>query len=176
LCDQPWDETAHAAAADDFFDMTEKAFPAFDRTLRRPQIGFVENEVERLFIAFVERLAKRHHETAACRAAAEFGEIDDTGERFAGNDAAKCCAHVGGDRHVGMAAAEDDDGITGCRAVGAGAQSPPDAEGINDRYARAAVDQALDESLGRIGLARTGGADDDDAVVEGFGRNGGGGI
>src|SRR5215472_17593013 len=55
--------------AHDFFDMTEKAFPAFDRTLRHPQIGFVENEVERLFIAFVERLAKRRHKTAACRAA-----------------------------------------------------------------------------------------------------------
>ena len=70
-----------------------------------------------------------------------------------------------------MAAAEDDDGITGCGAVGAGAQSPPDAERIDDRYTGAAVEQALDESFGGIGLPRTGGADNGDAVVENFGGN-----
>jgi hypothetical protein len=36
LRDQLRDETARAAAAHDFFDMAEKAFPAFDRPLRRP--------------------------------------------------------------------------------------------------------------------------------------------
>ena len=41
LRDQPWNETPYTAAADDFFDMAEQTFPAFDRPLRRPQIGFV---------------------------------------------------------------------------------------------------------------------------------------
>jgi hypothetical protein len=36
LRDQPWNETAHAAAAHDFLDVAEKTFPAFDRPLRRP--------------------------------------------------------------------------------------------------------------------------------------------
>jgi hypothetical protein len=78
-------------------------------------------------------------------------------------------AHFGGDRDVGVAAAEHDDGITGRAAVGACAQSPPDAKRIDDRYARAAVEQSLDESLCGIGLARPGGADNRDAVVEGGG-------
>src|SRR5437868_14044027 len=55
------------AAADDFLDVAEQAFPAFDRTLRRPQIGFVENEVERFLVAFVEGLGKRRHKAAARR-------------------------------------------------------------------------------------------------------------
>jgi hypothetical protein len=101
--------------------------------------------------------------------AAELGEIDDAGKRFAGNDPAECRAHGGGDRHVGVAAAEDDDGITGGGSIGTGAQSPPDPEGIDDRYTGASVEQALDESFGGIGLPRTGGADDGDAVVESCG-------
>ena len=67
LGDEPRNETAHAAAADDFLDVAEQAFPAFDRTLRRPQIGFVENEVERFLVAFVEGLGKRRHKAAARR-------------------------------------------------------------------------------------------------------------
>jgi len=71
-----------------------------------------------------------------------------------------------------VAAAEDDDGITGCGSIGAGAQSPPDPEGIDDCYTGAAVEQELDESFG-VGVPRTGGADNGDAVVESFGGDSG---
>ena len=84
----------------------------------------------------------------------------------AGDQPAEGRAHVGRDRHVGMAAAEHDDRIAGVRAVGAGAQSPPHAERIDDRDPRAGLEQPLDKALCRIGLARTGGADNRDPVVE----------
>jgi hypothetical protein len=35
LRDEPRNEAAHAAAADDFLDVTEKAFPTLNRPLRR---------------------------------------------------------------------------------------------------------------------------------------------
>jgi hypothetical protein len=41
---------------------------------------------------------------------------------------------------------------------------------IHDRHARAAIELPLDESLGRIGLARAGRADDRDAVIKGVHR------
>jgi hypothetical protein len=44
------DEAAYAAAPNDFLNMAEEAFPAFDRSLWRPQIGFVEDEMQRLFV------------------------------------------------------------------------------------------------------------------------------
>ena len=146
--------------------MAEEAFPAFDRPLRRPQIGLVEHEVQRLLVRLVKRFGKRRHETPARGIAAELGEIDDAGESFAGDHPAERGAHLGGDRHVGMAAAKHDDRITGCAAVGARAQSPPHAERIDDRHPRAAVEQPFDKSLGRVGLARAGGADDRDPVIK----------
>ena len=58
LRDQPRDKTADAAAADNFFDIAEQAFPAFDRPLRRPEIGFVEDQLQRLFVGFVKSFGK----------------------------------------------------------------------------------------------------------------------
>ena len=78
--------------------------------------------------------------------------------------------HFGGDRHIGVSAAKDDDRIAGCGAVGAGAQSPPHAERIDDRDARAAIEQSLDESLGGVGFAGARGADDGDPPIEGAER------
>jgi hypothetical protein len=75
-------------------------------------------------------------------------------------------AHLGGDQHVGVAAAKHHDRIAGRGAVGARAQTPPHAERIDDHHQRAALKKPLDESLGRIGLARTRCADDRDPVVE----------
>jgi hypothetical protein len=69
--------------------------------------------------------------------------------------------------------AEHHDRITGLAAVGARAQSPPHAEGIYDRHPRAAIEQPLDESFRRIGFARSGGADDRDAVIERIGGKSG---
>jgi hypothetical protein len=172
LRDQPRDKTAHAAAAHDFFDVAEKTFPAFDRPLRRPQIGFVEDEMQRLLVGFVQRFAESRHETPARRIAAELGEIDDGDKGFASDHMPKRGAHIGGHRHVGMAPAKDDNGITGCGSVGAGAQAPPDAKGVDDGNMRTGIEQALDESLCRIGLARPGGAYNRDAVVEGVGGKG----
>lgn len=83
-----------------------------------------------------------------------------------GDHAAEGCAGIGRDRDVGVAAAEHDHGIAGGGAVGAGAQSPPHPERIDDRDVRAALEQPLDESLGGVGLAGAGGADDGDAIVE----------
>jgi hypothetical protein len=65
-----------------------------------------------------------------------------------------------------MAAAEDDDGITWCRAVGARAQAPPHAERIDDGDVRACLEEAFDESFCRVGLARARRADDGDAFIE----------
>jgi hypothetical protein len=67
-------------------------------------------------------------------------------------------------------AAEHDDRIAGGAAVGARAQTPPDAEGVDDRNSRARAKEALDKPLRGICLARPCGADDRDPVVERIGR------
>src|SRR5215213_3936192 len=84
LRDQPRDKASHAAAAHDLLDMTEQAFPAFDRPLRCPQIRLVENQVQRFLIGLVDRFGKGRHEAAARRVAAEFGQVDDRGQRLLG--------------------------------------------------------------------------------------------
>jgi hypothetical protein len=104
-------------------DMAEEAFPAFDRPLRRPQIGPVEDEVQRLLVRLVERFGKSRHEPSARRVAAELREIDDTSERLASDYTAERGARLGGDRHVGMLPAEHHDRIAGSAAVGTRAQS-----------------------------------------------------
>jgi hypothetical protein len=142
--------------------MPQKAFPAFDRPLRRPQIGLVEHKVQRFLIRLVKRFGECRHETTARRATAELREIDDTGQCLTGDHPAKCRALFGRDRHIGMAAAEYHDRIAASAAVGARAQSPPHAEGIDDRYPRASIKQPLDKALRCVGLARAGGADDRD--------------
>ena len=75
-----------------------------------------------------------------------------------------------GAQHFGgrgrQADAEDDDWVTGRHAVGARAQSPPHAEWIDNGDVRACLEQALDESFCRIGLARAGGADNRDPFIE----------
>jgi hypothetical protein len=69
-----------------------------------------------------------------------------------------------------VAAAEHDHRIAGCCAVGAGTQAPPHSERINNRNPRAGFQQPLDKTLGRIGLARAGRADNRDPVVKRIGR------
>ena len=103
--------------------MAEEAFPAFDRPLRRPQIGPVEDEVQRLLVRLVERFGKSRHEPSARRVAAELREIDDTSERLASDYTAERGARLGVDRHVGMLPAEHHDRIAGSAAVG----NPPTA-------------------------------------------------
>jgi hypothetical protein len=112
---------------------------------------------------------KGRHEPPAGRVAAKFGAIDDTGERLSRNHAAKRGAHLGGNRHVRMTTAEHHDRIAGGAAVGAGAQCRPHAERIDDRSPCADIEQPLDKTFGRIGLARAGRADDCDPVIESFG-------
>jgi hypothetical protein len=65
-----------------------------------------------------------------------------------------------------MTPAKHHDRIAGSAAVGARAQSPPDAKRIDDRHPCADVEQPLDKTFRRIGLARAGGADDRDPVIE----------
>lgn len=152
--------------------MTEEAHLIRHWPLRRPQIGFVEHEVKRPLIRLVKSFEKGCHKASPRRVAAEFGEIDDTGERLSRDHAAKRGAHHSGNRHVGMTTVEHHDRIAGGAAVGARAQSPPHAERIDDRHTRADIEQPLDKTFGRIGLARAGGADDCDPVIESFGRKG----
>ena len=154
---------------DNFLDVTEEAHLIRHWPLRRPQIGFVEHKVKRLLIRLVKSFEKGRHKAPPRRVAAEFGEIDDTGERLSRDHAAKRGAHLGSNRHVGMTTAEHHDRIAGGAAVGAGAQSPPHAERIDDCYPRADIEQPLDKTFGRIGLARAGRADDCDPVIESFG-------
>ena len=82
---------------------------------------------------------------------------------------AKCGAHFRTERHVGMPAAEDDNRIAGGRAIGAGAQAPPNPERIDHRDPRPRRQQPLDIPLGRVRLARAGRADDRDPLVERIG-------
>jgi hypothetical protein len=126
--------------------------------------------VQRLLVRLVKRFEKRGHEAPARRVAAELGEIDDADERFTGDHPAERGAHLGGDRHVGMPPAKHHDRIAGRAAVGARAQSPPHPERIHDRHPSSDIEQPLDKTLGRIGLAGAGGADDRDPVVERVGR------
>jgi hypothetical protein len=154
-------------------DMAEETLPAFDRPLRRPQIGLVENEVQRLFIRLVQRFGKCRHETPARGITAELGEIDDANERFSGNQPAEGRPHFGGDRHVGVATAKHHDRIAGGAAVGAGAQAPPHTERIHNCDTRAHLEQPFDKALGRIGLARAGSADDRDTVIKSVGGKSG---
>jgi hypothetical protein len=134
--------------------------------LRRPQISLVEHQVQRLLIRFVQRFGKGRHEAPARRVAAKLGEIDNARQSRTGDEPAECGAHLGGDRHVSVFAAKDDDKIAGFAAVGARAQPPPHAERIDDRHPRTAVEQPFHESLGRVGLARPGGADDRNPIIE----------
>jgi hypothetical protein len=69
-----------------------------------------------------------------------------------------------------MPSAEHHDRIAGGAAIGARTQPPPHAERIDDRHPRANVQQPLDKAFRSIGLARAGGADDRDAVIERVGR------
>ena len=55
---QPWDESARAAAADDLLDMAEETLLALNGALRRPEIRFVEHEMQRLLVCLVKRLGK----------------------------------------------------------------------------------------------------------------------
>jgi hypothetical protein len=64
-----------------------------------------------------------------------------------------------------MTSAEHDHRIAGI-AGRAGAQSPPHAKRINNRDPDSGIEQPLDKTLGRVGLARTGGANNRDAVIE----------
>jgi len=125
LRDEPWDEAAHAAAAHDFLDVTQKTFPAFDRPLRRPQIRLVEHKVQRLLVCLVEGFGKCGHEAPACGIAAEIGEIEDAGECFFCDKPAERTAHFGGDWHIGVFPAEYHDRIAGRAAVGTCTQPPP---------------------------------------------------
>jgi hypothetical protein len=130
--------------------------------------------VERLLVGFVERFGEGRHETPARGTAAELGEIDNTDERFADDHPAKRGAHVVGDRHIGMATAENHDRITRRRAIGARAQSPPHAERIDNRYVRAGFKQLFDEPFCGVGLPRTRRADDRNAFIERVEGQGGG--
>jgi hypothetical protein len=60
------------------------------------------------------------------------------------------------------AAPEHDNRIAGR----AGAQSPPHTEGIDNRDPGSGIKQALNETLCCIDFARTGGADDRNAVIK----------
>ncbi len=113
----------------------------------------------------VDRLGKCRHKLPAYRIAAEFGEIDNRGQRLPGNQLPERRSPISGDRHVRMTSSEYDDRIAAlaCRA---GAQFPPDAEGIDNRDPGSGIKQPLDEAFGRVGLARTGGTDNGDAVVK----------
>jgi hypothetical protein len=157
---------AHTAAADDFLDVTQEAFPAFDRPLRRPKIRLVENEVQRLLVRLVQRFGERRHEAPARGIAAEFGEVDNARQSRAGDELAELRRHLGGDRHVGVFAAKHHDRIAGFAAVGAGAHPHQTPSGSMIRHPRAAVEQPFDEPLGRVGLARPGRADDRNPVIE----------
>jgi hypothetical protein len=110
------------------------------------------------------------HETPARRIATALGEIDAADKRLCSDEPPERRAHFGSDRHVGMAAAKHHNRIAGRAAVGARPQSPPDAERIHDRDARAAVEQPLDESFRRIGLARARRADNRNPLIERLGR------
>jgi hypothetical protein len=59
--------------------------------------------------------------------------VDDASKEFAGDEPAKRVAHLGGDRHVRVLAAEHHNRIAGHGAVGARAQSPPHAKRIYNR-------------------------------------------
>jgi hypothetical protein len=122
--------------------------------------------VQRLLVGLVQRFGKCRHETPTRGIAAELGEIDNTRQSRTGDKPAERSADLGGDWHVGVFAAKHHDRITSRADVGARAQSPPHPERIDDRHPRAAVEQPFDESFGRIGLARPGGADDRDSVIE----------
>jgi hypothetical protein len=122
--------------------------------------------MQRLLVRLIKRFAKRRHKTPTRRVAAEFGEIDHADERFACDHAAERRAHLAGDRHICMTPAEYHDRIASGTAVGAGAQSPLDAERVHDRHARAAIEQPLDKTFRGISLARAGGAHNRDAVIE----------
>ena len=109
--------------------------------------------MQRLLIRLVEGFGERGHETPPGGTAAELGEIDDAGERLAGDQPAQGRAHLGGDRHVGVTTAEYDDRIAGSSAVGAGTQAPPHAKRIDNRDAGTALQQPLDKAFCRVRLA-----------------------
>jgi hypothetical protein len=68
-----------------------------------------------------------------------------------------------------MFAAEHHDWDSHSSAIGAGAQTPPEAQRIDDRDAGAALQQQpLVKTLYRVRLARTSGADDRNPVIERF--------
>ena len=71
-----------------------------------------------------------------------------------------------GEADVAVPAAEHDHRVAGRDPVGAGAQPSPDAERVDDADPCAGVEQQLDPTLAGIGLARAGGADDRDTLVQ----------
>lgn len=88
---------------------------------------------------------KNRHEAPPRRVAAEFGEVDDAGERPVRDQTAESIAGLGGDRHIGMAAAKDDDRKARGVAVAAGAQPPPHPKRIDNGDPRARFQQSLDK-------------------------------
>jgi len=70
---------------------------------------------------------------------------------------AECRTHALVERHVGVPAAKHHHGVAGRgSAVRPGAQAPPHPERVHDADAPAPVHQALDQSLGGVGLAKHG--------------------
>ena len=84
-----------------------------------------------------------------------------------GHQAAEGGSLARGDGDVGVAPAEHHHGTgRGRDAVGVQAQAPPHPERIDDADACPPVDQALDQPLGGVGLARPGGAHDGQPLLQ----------
>ncbi len=109
----------------------------------------------------MERFREGSHEGAPGFGTAELGHVHHAGERVGGDQVAEGGAHARSKCHVGVPAAEHHHGIgRGRETVGAHAQAPPHPERIDDADARALLNQALDQALGGVGLARPRGAHD----------------
>jgi hypothetical protein len=91
--------------------------------------------------------------------------FDNARQSRTGDQPAERGADLGGERHVRVFAAKDHDRIASFRRRRRSRAIPTRRSG-STIVTRAAVEQPFDESLGHVGLARPGGADDRDPVIE----------
>ena len=136
--------------------------------MRRPHIGFVENDMQRLAGGMlIERGQEREHEAALGCLGAELAQIEDAAFLHAGDRLADQRAGMFGQRQIAMRAAEDRHVIAGrVFAVGSEPQAPPHAKRIRDDDARTFRQQPLDAAHSVVRFARASGAAKEQAIIK----------
>jgi hypothetical protein len=169
LRDEGHPEAAGAASADEVLDGAEESLGALLGALRRERVGLVEHEVQRLAVAAVQLLGEVGHESHLA-GLSEQAEVEDEADAVVDDEVGDDAAGGLFERRVAVVAAEDDDRQAGALAGRAGAQAPPDADGVADDDGELLLEHLLGHHAGGVGLADAALGEDRERLGDRFGR------